>query len=806
MLATPPSIVAARRRLYQQMQTGALTREQAFQQALELDPNDWLALVGLATAQRESGDLEEAERLCWRGLRAHPYRSELYVFLAGLVTMHTKSSSLAEGLMELGLRKILRDEEALNRFLELSSEWRTRADVEATAAELAAGRTSAPQRAADVLRPYRLIHELQVAPSGRLVRELVDLIVKHGGECGPLLIGMLRGWFEDELPEGEDFPAEASLALLGEIGDPAVLPELLECAGLQDETVGDAARWAVTRIADRRPAETIEEFRRLAGEADPMILASIAEHLALMPSMPGAGELLQGMIERLGNLRRADRDGLFLVAATALLRVHGKKGPAIVKAACDRHSRELTQKGRARCYRLLKTWDPRLQGELEPDQRTVYDFCCWREREAEDEREPEAPLPGRKRDSVEVALRGSLLTFADEALRTREIEHAAATFFGDSLGAGPSETEKAPFIEWLIYDYVAPRLGRTVIEEYLARNRARLTQRECGLLERWSRSRYSLFEVQRVEPEKGIEIQDLLTGEVVFAHDVSASRQAARWDCVLLRVEEADQGMELSGFGLTVPRQHVPFLREWILADQQASGLPWPSYLRANSHRLRNKALEIGEEAVSSRKVVNAEGDPIVFSEATYRVLDEAVLMRALESSDVLECSDPEETRFGWFEKPGEPEGPRRSLGSLRIESGRLVLEANSKQRLARGRELLERLAAAALEHQGDKFTGLEAAMRKAKRSGPKPMSGIPPEVERAIVQKAMTEHYRKWLDMPLPALGGKTPRQAVTTPEGQAQVADLLKLLENGEERKRMAGEPWFDVSGLKAELGIDL
>jgi hypothetical protein len=263
--------------------------------------------------------------------------------------------------------------------------------------------------------------------------------------------------------------------------------------------------------------------------------------------------------------------------------------------------------------------------------------------------------------------------------------------------------------------------------------------------------------------------------------------------------------MELSGMGLNVPRPQSAALREWILADQKSSGLPWPGYLRANSHRLRRKALELGEQAASSLKMVSAEGDPLVFSKAIYKVLDETALTRALESSEVLDRRDPAEGSFDWYEKPGEQEGPRRVLGTLRVEGGRLVLEANSRERLGRGRELVESLAGAAVSHQDDEFTGVEAAMRKVKRSGPKPVSEIPPEIQRELVQKVMAEHYRTWPDTPLPALGGKTPRQAVETPEGRSQVAELLKFIENGEERKRRAGEAWFDVSGLKAELQID-
>jgi hypothetical protein len=258
--------------------------------------------------------------------------------------------------------------------------------------------------------------------------------------------------------------------------------------------------------------------------------------------------------------------------------------------------------------------------------------------------------------------------------------------------------------------------------------------------------------------------------------------------------------------GFNVPRQYCDPLREWAIADQKASGLPWPEYLRANGHILRRKALEIGEQALSSMKVVSAEGDPVVFSEAAYRVLDEPALLRALDSSGVLDREDPPEGRYHWFEELSPGSESRRSLGTLRVEGGRLVLEANSKERLARGRALVESLAGAALAHQGDKFTGLKTAMRKHKGSAPPPESKIPPEVQRQIIERYMAEHYRTWPDAPLPALDGQTPRQAAATPQGRSRVAELLKFIENGEDRKRRAGEPCFDVSVLKAELKIDL
>jgi hypothetical protein len=212
---------------------------------------------------------------------------------------------------------------------------------------------------------------------------------------------------------------------------------------------------------------------------------------------------------------------------------------------------------------------------------------------------------------------------------------------------------------------------------------------------------------------------------------------------------------------------------------------------------------------LDSLRVVSAEGDPLVFSKAFYQVLDEAALLKALDSARALERegtsdgSEEKADRFAWLEEPESEEGPRRSLGSLTVDRGRLTLECSSRQRLERGKRLLEDLAGPALKSLGDQFEDLKTAMGKMKDSPRKAQKPpIPREVEFELVGKVLAEHYRKWPDHPLPALDGRTPREAVSSPEGKAKVEEVLRLIENGEERKRLAGEPWFDVSRLRAEL----
>jgi hypothetical protein len=43
-----------------------------------------------------------------------------------------------------------------------------------------------------------------------------------------------------------------------------------------------------------------------------------------------------------------------------------------------------------------------------------------------------------------------------------------------------------------------------------------------------------------------------------------------------------------------------------------------------------------------------------------------------------------------------------------------------------------------------------------------------------------LDRHYRETLGLPLPALGGKSPRKAARTPAGRKKVIEWLKYLEN--------------------------
>ena len=67
-----------------------------------------------------------------------------------------------------------------------------------------------------------------------------------------------------------------------------------------------------------------------------------------------------------------------------------------------------------------------------------------------------------------------------------------------------------------------------------------------------------------------------------------------------------------------------------------------------------------------------------------------------------------------------------------------------------------------------------------------------------------MDKHYREALDAPLPALGGKSPRQAVRSAVGRAEVIERLKLLENRSAKHDDGPIAEYYFGWMWAELGL--
>ena len=786
----------------------------------------------LAGHYAKQGDLDQAESLLWKGLELWPGTHEFYSSLYAIRFDRNPNDPLGERLQQLSLWKLsLLDEvpEAVARGFEaLPGEAGDPADPEtyetlATVMELRLKDSPVAPGDERLMRPFVLLNDLQRNAPSIVARETMQDIIDHAAECLPVLRGALRQWArkQDGVSDKAGF---LIVALLAEIGGPQEMEDFLELAAYENGFLH--VHWAIHRLAERYPEAALAAFRAATPKAPVSLRCGLAEQMNMMPHLPGIEDAIVALVDHFSRLSR-DRDAghLLLAAVTALLKFNAEDRADAILARCRRM---LPKKEQAWVKDTLESQEgfvPTLAGEAldglgiedvvlervlmddEREEDEEYDEDDFEDgEEEEDEDDVSLPTPGgavRPPNLIPAIAEFTLRHFTEA-----EQERAKVLYFDVKGKVEIDRPEMEGFLQWMITDFRRPGSGLSALDHFLRTRGPQLNARERAFAESLRGARYGLWEVQEIEKGWGLRVKDLYTGEEPWVHDVNSSHALVRWDCLLTRVQDFEGEALFVGTGIVAPRNFLPQFQRWIEEESRAAGQTELEFVRANSHRLHRVVYEIQKKSIENLRVVNREGDPIEFSHANYQVLDEEALLAKLRALEKLreepDREDPASCHFGWLETGAED--ARTSYGHITIRDGGLRLECNSRKRLKRGRRLLETHASDYLKHLGDSFESVKSAMQRMDREKPaEPKSSIPPDVERELLSKVQSAHYTKWPDENLPALGGKTPRQAVKTEGGRKAVRDLIRLLENGEARRAASDKPAFDFTPLRRSLGLD-
>ena len=147
-------------------------------------------------------------------------------------------------------------------------------------------------------------------------------------------------------------------------------------------------------------------------------------------------------------------------------------------------------------------------------------------------------------------------------------------------------------------------------------------------------------------------------------------------------------------------------------------------------------------------KIMTSDGDPFVFAKAIFDLLDRGALTTALTGH--LDVVDHGDGSYTWLEDAG---AFQRSLGTLFLEDRRVVFETTSQRRAERER-VLQRLLGDAVSFRVIAYEDVGQALKRALARPKDKMLEIPPEVQAELLGRFYEEHYRKWLDEPVPASG----------------------------------------------------
>lgn len=380
-----------------------------------------------------------------------------------------------------------------------------------------------------------------------------------------------------------------------------------------------------------------------------------------------------------------------------------------------------------------------------------------------------------------------------------------------------SETVLPFVVSWGIYHLRVA--GATVCDHFLRERGFSLMPAERDWLEVQRAAWLSVWEVTAVSPGESMTLVDLLSGERRVVREKTASQSLVVRDVVLARVVDGESGSLVCGL---YPRALLPTAGAEVI--RRARGRL--RLRRAVSvDRLRDDAFgryliriwkEAVEEADAERaaalarppRLQNTDGDAFLLT--TDRFVIEAGEAAAVETCLAAlpgvqpSGNDPEDPQHAFvFIRSGSRGDAREEgtiLGSVLVAGDELRIETNSRARADALRAQVEAACGARIRHRTrDHADPLSA---RAERRVPEPATPVSPEIQQ-IVMDFKRRHYAGWIDEPLPALSGRTPRDAIRTASGRTAVDLLLREMENREHRT--SGGAAFDFSEIRRALRLD-
>lgn len=364
-------------------------------------------------------------------------------------------------------------------------------------------------------------------------------------------------------------------------------------------------------------------------------------------------------------------------------------------------------------------------------------------------------------------------------------------------------------VPWSLYHFEVA--GEAVARRFLKRFFSSLSIADREVIAAELLSWLSVWEVTSVAPGASVTLHDQLTGERRTVLDRTASGLLQPHDGILARVVDNSDGAFFSGI-------HPRSLRPQDLAEmvrlarghlRRKRSVPVDRLRGGKVGRYLIRKWEKLVQRHDLKRLVppslsNTDGDPLLHTSDLFLIdhdgdASQVIARLAAMDGAFAEAADGPVAEFV-FERPGDEGGT--VVGIAEVDAKTLQLHTNSTSRADALRARVEKACGPLIHHMKRDAKDITAEELQAMVGlGPDQPAERSPELERLELEFKQ-RHYADWADTPLPALQGRTPREAVRSPDGRQQVDTLLKTMANQESRHK--GQWAYDFSGLRAELGL--
>jgi hypothetical protein len=341
----------------------------------------------------------------------------------------------------------------------------------------------------------------------------------------------------------------------------------------------------------------------------------------------------------------------------------------------------------------------------------------------------------------------------------------------------------------------------------------------------------SFYEVVWNEPGERMRVWDVLVGGETEVIERSGSRHLRQGDLLFAQIWHQP---EFAVFGSMAPicippdkKIEVIELRKTLkkrIAKQNRYLAPHD--LLRYADLIRATYLDIRDRLFAPPMLCNTDGDPLLFHTLTFRIESAETAFDALaplavghsreELLDDAELSEDGKLRkvdIDWIK-----EGNRKFKtwdntiqGHIKISEGRVIAEVNSENRAKRMRkEIAKRLGSLAVYESTIAQTLEEMRKNTPQDAGEAELHDAEMEAlladpqARKFLQATMQKQVESWIHQKIPALGGRTPAEAVRDPDGKEMVEALLLDWERRDERDVSPNQIRPDISVLRRLLNL--
>ena len=408
----------------------------------------------------------------------------------------------------------------------------------------------------------------------------------------------------------------------------------------------------------------------------------------------------------------------------------------------------------------------------------------------------------------------------------------------------PESMEKMPdeisiFSPYLIFEWDPGRSARrhgakptagAVLQSYLDKNAGRLTELDMQLLEQAVSRPVSFYEIVRSNPGRGAVLRDALIGEETEVEEHTGSMTMRPGDILYGQIWILP---EVATLGRLAPTPSPPGRKAEIVKlraqlrkkiAKQNRELSAADLVRYTDE-IRTVYLDIRDALRRPPILQNTDGDPFAFHTLTFRIGSAQLAFDALAplawgitKEDLLDSAEQggdgvlQNVEIIWSKKGNKLHTTWENtiLGNLKISGQSLIVEVNSANRAKKIREEIERRLGLHATHLSTTVHTMEESLKRQDRlnkPAPSEVKAEEPSIDPEALKEfaaQMQQEVEGWIHKKIPALGGRTPLQAVADPDGREIVEGLLLGWERHYEKPGAPGTIRPDIDAVRRLLNL--